>query len=107
MPHCQAGNTLEAEAEYFWILLQPANATTTATLRTLVLDGLDQLSAWTDEAADTGAASSTVPVLTLTDRDGADHDYHAYRTISQVLCGDSVRPGLGGQYLSFTLQGEP
>lgn len=83
MPHC-AGAVADAHgSEYFWILLQPD----TARLRTLVLDGVDQLGAWN------GGAEVTL--------DG--RDYYAYRTISKILCGDTVRPGLGGAYVTITI----
>ena len=95
MPHCATANLDAHPAEYFWILIQPDSAR----LRTLVIDGIDQLGAWTDADADTGATGG---VLTL-----GSETYHAYRTTALILCGDTARLGLGGVYVTITLVGEP
>ena len=95
MPHCKTANLDAHPTEYFWVLLQP----TDARLRTLILDGIGQLSAWSDADADTGATGG---VLTL-----GSQDYHPYRTRGLILCGDSARLGLGGAFITITLIGEP
>ena len=86
MPHCTSAVGVTEVLRYFWILLPPGSAD----IRSLNLDGVDQL----------GAFTRTVP----TTIDGVV--YKGYRTDAPVSCGDSVRPGLGGRWITFVLQGD-
>ena len=89
LPQCQSAQAVAHPREYWHILLTP----NTARLRHLYLDGFDQLTAWT------GAEQT----LTL---DGADVDVYRYTTNLSYPCGDNVRPGLGGAYVTIELTGE-
>ena len=102
MPHCPGQVPSDRDDphpnEYFWILLEPNSAR----LRTLVLDGVGQLAAWTDSSA--GAGDITLDVGNGGTPDS--RNYHAYRTIEEIRCGDTTRPGFGGAFVTITLEGE-
>lgn len=87
MPHCPTAIGAAEALRYFWILLPPGSAN----IRSLTLDGVDQLGAFTHP-----------PPPTTIDGTG----YNGYHTAAPVSCGDSVRPGLGGRWITFVLQGD-
>ena len=90
LPHCSSAVAQAHPREYFHILLQPS----TLRLRELMLpgSGFNQLPSWS-------GAGYTLNV------DSKEIVSYVYTTRIAYPCGDSVRDGLGGKTVTFTLGG--
>ena len=90
LPICRSAVAADHPREYFWILTEPQ----TTQFRELLDGDIDTLNGtiWTQSD------------ITLT-IDGRSRDLHAYRTTVAEPCGDSLRTGLGGARLTFTIGG--
>ena len=96
LPQCNSAQARIHPREYWHILLTPPSAR----LRHLYLDGFDQLTAFGPEENNERGVAQTLML------DGSNVNVWRYTTVQSYPCGDNLRPGLGGAYVTIELTGE-